>query len=34
MDKFRTVRGVHDLLPETLSKHNLVINEGLNTSSK
>ena len=34
MDKFRTVRGVHDLLPETLSKHNQVINEGLNTSNK
>ena len=34
MDKFRTVRGVHDLLPESLSKHNLVINAGLTTSSK
>ncbi len=34
MDKFRTVRGVHDLLPETLDKHNLVINEGLNISDK
>ena len=34
MDKFRTVRGVRDLLPETLSKHNQVINEGLNTSNK
>jgi histidyl-tRNA synthetase len=34
MDKFRTVRGVHDLLPETLSKHNIIINEGLNTSTK
>ena len=34
MDKFRTVRGVRDLLPETLSKHNQVINEGLNISNK
>ena len=34
MEKFRTVRGVHDLLPETVSKHNLVINEGISVSNK
>ena len=32
MEKFRTVRGVHDLLPNALHKHNLVINEGLKIS--
>ena len=34
MNKLRTVRGVHDLLPEALNKHNLVINTGLNISDK
>ena len=34
MSKLRTVRGVHDLLPEALNKHNLVINTGLNISNK
>ena len=34
MEKLRTVRGVHDLLPETMHKHNLVINEGLKLSNK
>ena len=34
MNKLRTVRGVHDLLPEALNKHNLVINTGLNISNK
>ncbi len=33
MEKLRTVRGVHDLLPEALDKHNLVINEGLKISN-
>ena len=34
MEKLRTVRGVHDLLPDALHKHNLVINEGLKISEK
>ena len=34
MEKLRTVRGVHDLLPDILHKHNLVINEGLKISEK
>ena len=34
MDKFRTVRGVHDLLPNALHKHKKVINAGLDVSSK
>jgi histidyl-tRNA synthetase len=34
MEKLRTVRGVHDLLPNSLHKHNLVINEGLKISEK
>jgi histidyl-tRNA synthetase len=34
MEKLRTVRGVHDLLPASLHKHNLVINEGLKISEK
>ena len=34
MEKLRTVRGVHDLLPESLHKHNLVVDEGLKTSNK
>ena len=34
MEKLRTVRGVHDLLPDTLHKHNIVINEGLKISAK
>ena len=34
MEKLRTVRGVHDLLPDTLHKHNFVINEGLKISEK
>ena len=34
MEKLRTVRGVHDLLPESLHKHNLVVEEGLKTSNK
>ena len=29
MDKLRTVRGVHDLLPAVINKHNKVITEGL-----
>ena len=32
MEKLRTVRGVHDLLPEELYKHNKVINTALETS--
>ena len=34
MEKLRTVRGVHDLLPDMLHKQNLVINEGLKISEK
>ena len=34
MNKLRTVRGVHDLLPEALNKHNLVVNTGLSISNK
>ena len=34
MEKLRTVRGVHDLLPYELHKHNLVINKGLEISDK
>ena len=34
MNKLRTVRGVHDLLPEALNKHNLVIKAGLNISGR
>ena len=34
MNKLRTVRGVHDLFPKDLEKHNLVINTGLNISNK
>ena len=34
MEKLRTVRGVHDLLPHDLHKHNVVINAGLETSDK
>ena len=34
MEKLRTVRGVHDLLPNELHKHNVVINAGLEISDK
>ena len=34
MEKFRTVRGVHDLLPNELHKHNIVVNAGLEISEK
>ena len=34
MEKLRTVRGVHDLLPYELHKHNVVINAGLEISDK
>ena len=34
MQKLRTVRGVHDLLPHELHKHNIVINAGLEISDK
>ena len=34
MEKIRTVRGVHDLLPDILHKQNLVINEALKISDK
>mgnify|MGYP001249393738 CR=1 FL=1 len=34
MEKLRTVRGVHDLLPDALHKHKEVIKAGLNVSSK
>ena len=34
MEKLRTVRGVHDLLPSELYKHNVVINKGLKISDK
>ena len=34
MKKLRTVRGVHDLLPSELKKHQIVINAGLEISDK
>ena len=34
MEKLRTVRGVHDLLPNQLHKHNIVVNTGLEISDK
>ena len=34
MEKLRTVRGVHDLLPDALHKHKKVIKAGLNVSRK
>ncbi len=34
MEKLRTVRGVHDLLPNDLHNHNKVINAGLDISDK
>ena len=34
MQKLRTVRGVHDLLPYELHKHNIVVNAGLEISDK
>ena len=34
MGKLRTVRGVHDLLPNELHNHNIVINTGLKISDK
>ena len=34
MEKLRTVRGVHDLLPQELYKHHEVINTGLEISDK
>ena len=34
MEKLRTVRGVHDLLPNELHNHNKVINTGLKISDK
>ena len=34
MKKLRTVRGVHDLLPSELNKHQIVINAGLEISDK
>ncbi len=34
MEKLRTVRGVHDLMPDQLHKHNIVINTGLDISEK
>ncbi len=34
MQKLRTVRGVHDLLPYELHKHNIVVNAGLDISDK
>ena len=34
MQKLRTVRGVHDLLPYELHKHNIVANAGLEISDK
>ena len=34
MDKLRTVRGVNDLLPEVLAKHNKVIEDALKTSNQ
>ena len=34
MQKLRTVRGVHDLLPNELHKHHVVVNTGLEISEK
>ena len=34
MEKLRTVRGVRDLLPNELHKHNIVVNTGLEISDK
>ena len=34
MENLRTVRGVHDLLPDELHKHHNVINVGLEISDK
>ncbi len=34
MQKLRTVRGVHDLLPNELHKHNTVVNAGFEISEK
>ena len=34
MEKLRTVRGVHDLLPYELHKHHIVLNAGLEISDK
>ncbi len=34
MQKLRTVRGVHDLLPYELHKHNIVVKSGLEISDK
>ena len=34
MEKLKTVRGVHDLLPNDLHNHNEVINVGLEISDK
>ena len=34
MDKLRTVRGVNDLLPEVLAKHNKVIEDALKISNQ
>ena len=34
MEKLRTVRGVHDLLPNDLHNHNKVVNAGLDISDK
>ena len=34
MEKLRTVRGVHDLLPQDLDKHINVINTALDISDK
>ena len=34
MDKLRTVRGVNDLLPDVLVKHNKVIEDALKISNQ
>ena len=34
MEKLRTVRGVHDLLPNDLHNHNKIVNAGLDISDK
>ncbi len=34
MEKLRTVRGVHDLLPQELQQHNIVIKTGMEISEK
>ena len=34
MNKLRTVRGVHDLLPSELNKHQVIVNAGLEISDK